>query len=67
MSFLVKIKNANVYVGGNKDLKSLNWSMGENENWAVIGNNGTGKTTFMKLIFGELIPVFGGEVSWFGN
>ncbi len=41
--------------------------MGEKENWAVIGNNGSGKTTFMKLIFGELIPVYGGEVRWFGN
>jgi len=67
LNFLVKIKNADVYVGGNKVLKSLNWSMGENENWAVIGNNGTGKTTFMRLIFGELIPVYGGEVRWFGN
>ena len=67
MSFLVKIKNADVYVGDNKVLKSLNWSMGEKENWAVIGNNGTGKTTFMKLIFGELIPVYGGEVRWFGD
>ena len=67
MSFLVKIKNADVYVGGNRVLNSLNWSMGENENWAIIGNNGTGKTTFMRLIFGELIPVYGGEVRWFGN
>ena len=67
MSFLVKIKNANVYVEGNRVLNSLNWSMGENENWAIIGNNGTGKTTFMRLIFGELIPVYGGEVRWFGN
>ncbi|MBT5469340.1 MAG: ATP-binding cassette domain-containing protein [Nitrospina sp.] len=67
MSFLVQIKNADVYVGGNKVLKSLSWTMGEKENWVVIGNNGTGKTTFMKLIFGELIPVYGGEVRWFGN
>ena len=41
--------------------------MREKENWAVIGNNGSGKTTFMRLIFGELIPVYGGEVRWFGN
>lgn len=67
MSFLVKIRNADVYVGGNKVLNSLTWSMGEKENWAIIGNNGSGKTTFMKLIFGELIPVYGGEVQWFGN
>ena len=67
MSFLVQIKNADVYVGGNKVLNSLSWSMREKENWAVIGNNGSGKTTFMRLIFGELIPVYGGEVRWFGN
>ena len=67
MSFLVQIKNADVYVGGNKVLNSLSWSMKEKENWAIIGNNGSGKTTFMRLIFGELIPVYGGEVRWFGN
>ena len=67
MSFLVQIKNADVYVGGNKVLNSLSWSMREQENWAIIGNNGSGKTTFMRLIFGELIPVYGGEVRWFGN
>ena len=67
MSFLVQIKNADVYVGGNKVLNSLSWSMGEKENWAIIGNNGSGKTTFMRLIFGELIPVYGGKVGLFGN
>ena len=67
MSFRVQIKNADVYVGGNKVLNSLSWSMKEKENWAIIGNNGSGKTTFMRLIFGELIPVYGGEVRWFGN
>ena len=67
MSFLVKIRNADVYVGGKKVLKSLSWTMGEKENWAIIGNNGSGKTTFMKLIFGDLIPVYGGETQWFGS
>ncbi len=66
-SFLVQIKNADVYVGGNQALRSLSWTMNEGENWAVVGNNGSGKTTLMKLIFGELIPVYGGEVNWFGN
>jgi iron complex transport system ATP-binding protein len=66
-SFLVRIKNANVYVGGNQALKSLSWTVNEGENWAVVGNNGSGKTTLMKLVFGELIPVYGGEVHWFGK
>ncbi len=66
-SFLVQIKNADVYVGGNLVLKSLNWTMNEEENWAVVGNNGSGKTTLMKLVFGELIPVYGGQMRWFGK
>jgi len=66
-SFLVEIKNADVFVGGNPVLKSLSWTMKEGENWAVVGNNGSGKTTLMKLIFGEIIPVYGGQVHWFGQ
>ena len=65
--FLVQIKKADVFVGGNQALKSLSWTMNEGENWAVVGNNGSGKTTLMKLIFGELIPVYGGQVHWFGK
>lgn len=63
---LIEIQNATVYVSGHLVLSSLNWEMRPDENWAVVGNNGAGKTTFMKLIFGELIPVHGGEVRWFG-
>ena len=31
-SFLVQIKNADVYIGGNQALKSLSWTMNEGEN-----------------------------------
>ena len=64
---LVKIHNAVVHVNGYKVLSSINWTMLSEENWAIVGNNGAGKTTFMKLVFGELIPVHGGEVRWFGR
>lgn len=64
---LIKIRNAVVHVNGYKVLSSINWTMLSQENWAIVGNNGAGKTTFMKLVFGELIPVHGGEVRWFGR
>jgi iron complex transport system ATP-binding protein len=64
---LIKIRNAVVYLNGYKVLSSINWTMLAHENWAVVGNNGAGKTTFMKLVFGDLIPVHGGEVRWFGS
>jgi iron complex transport system ATP-binding protein len=64
---LVKIRDAVVYLNGYKVLSSIDWTMQRQENWAIVGNNGAGKTTFMKLVFGELIPVHGGEVRWFGR
>ncbi len=64
---LVTIRNAVVYVNGYKVLSSIDWTMRNQENWAIVGNNGAGKTTFMKLVFGELIPVHGGHVRWFGH
>lgn len=63
---LIKIQNAEVCVNGVHVLHSLSWEMTADQNWAVVGNNGAGKTTFMKLLFGELIPMHGGETSWFG-
>ncbi|QPJ66458.1 MAG: ATP-binding cassette domain-containing protein [Candidatus Nitrohelix vancouverensis] len=63
---LIEITNAQVCVNGTHVLHDFNWTMHDSQNWAIVGNNGAGKTTFMKLIFGELIPMHGGEVSWFG-
>lgn len=63
---MAEIKNADVYIRDTKVLSNFNWTMLPDENWAVIGNNGVGKTTFLKLVFGELIPVYGGTVHWFG-
>ena len=66
-NFLIKIQNASVFLHGTNILTDLNWVMHAGENWAVVGNNGAGKTTFMKLAFGELIPKFWGKVYWFGK
>jgi len=67
MSWLIRIHNADVFLNGKQVLNAIDWTMKKKENWAVVGVNGAGKTSFMKLIFGELIPIDGGEVRWFGN
>ncbi len=64
---LIEINDATVYINGSRVLDSISWTMKEGENWAVVGNNGAGKTSFMKLAHGELIPVWGGTVRWFGR
>lgn len=65
--FLVKVENADVYLGGKKILSDINWTVESGESWAVLGNNGSGKTTLMRLVFGEILPVNGEGVSWFGS
>ena len=66
-SFLVEISNADIYIGEKKILSAINWTMMNDQNWAIVGNNGSGKTTLMKVIFGDLLPIYGEGVNWFGS
>ena len=43
----------------------LNWTLRRGEIYALIGANGTGKTTVIKMITGVLAPT-GGTISVFG-
>ena len=67
MNWLIRIRKADVFLNSKQVIQGINWTMKNKENWAVVGVNGAGKTSFMKLIFGELIPIDGGKVRWFGN
>src|SRR3989344_6470894 len=41
--------------------KNTSWEMLENQNWLIIGENGSGKTTFAKALAG-LLPLKTGEI-----
>jgi ATP-binding cassette, subfamily F, member 3 len=43
--------------------KGVNLSLHRGETLGIIGGNGTGKTTMLKTILGEL-PALGGEIRW---
>ncbi len=66
-SFIIEIENASAYIQGSKILSNISWKMRPGENWAIIGNNGAGKSTFIRLVFGDLIPIHGGTVYWFNR
>ena len=51
MSWLIRIHNADVFFNGKQVLNAIDWTMKKEENWAVVGVNGAGKTSIMKLIF----------------
>ena len=51
------------YDGGRRLFNNLNLTLNAGDRLAVIGENGVGKSTLLKLLMGELQPQFG-EVRW---
>lgn len=51
---LYQILNGTVSVGGNTILDRIDFEIREKEKIAIVGANGTGKTTLLRLISGEL-------------
>lgn len=53
---LIKLENVDVALAGNRVLHDLNWELHAGEHWAIVGANGSGKTSFLRLIAGNLWP-----------
>lgn len=62
---LIRIENAEVFLDRTKVLQGIHWQLQRREHWVVLGGNGAGKTTFLKLIASDLYPAFGARVSRF--
>src|SRR5258707_15729110 len=41
-------------------LRSISWSLQPGERWALLGDNGAGKTQLLKLLSGDVWPTPGG-------
>ena len=67
LPFLLRVINANVILDEEPILHDFNWEMLPDQHWAVLGANGSGKSTFLKLLTGDLWPVRGGQVHRFGQ
>ncbi|MBN1469896.1 MAG: ATP-binding cassette domain-containing protein [Fusobacteriaceae bacterium] len=54
---IIDFKNIYVNYGINfSALKNINLKVNSNENWAILGANGCGKSTLIKLISNDLYP-----------
>lgn len=56
---IIKIKNLNFSYNDNPVLENVNLEIGKGELASIVGPNGGGKTTLLKLILGLLKPVSG--------
>jgi molybdate transport system ATP-binding protein len=41
----------------------VDWQLRDGEQWAVFGANGAGKSSFLKLLYGDLSPALGGAIA----
>ncbi len=53
---LVQLDGVSVSLAGRRILHGVNWRWRPGESWAVLGANGSGKSTFLRLVAGELHP-----------
>jgi len=58
---MLRLESISVQFGSNFILENVNFSLGDRERVAVVGRNGAGKTTMLKVAAGRLEPE-GGEV-----
>jgi len=59
---LLKVSDADLYVDYKPVLRGVSWELHEGEHWAVFGANGAGKSSFLKLLYGDLSPALGGRI-----
>jgi ATP-binding cassette subfamily F protein 3 len=56
---LIAVGNAAVDFGASQIFKDITFTIAQGDRWAIVGRNGTGKTTLVKLLTGTLQPTRG--------
>ena len=58
----LELRNVSYVADGKEILHGINWSVQAGEHWAMLGPNGCGKTTLLKLACGYIWPNAGGAI-----
>ena len=60
---LISLENITVRLRDRPYLHNTSWQIHSNENWAVLGPNGSGKTTFARSLLGQ-VPIIRGNIKY---
>ena len=52
----ITLQDVRLSLGGKPILENITWSLQPGQHWGILGANGSGKSTFMKLLRGDLQP-----------
>jgi molybdate transport system ATP-binding protein len=61
---LIALDHADVWLGPRHVLHDVSWQLEPAQHWLVTGANGSGKSTFLRVLHGQLRPALGSEVRW---
>ncbi len=61
---LFSMKKVDVYLDRKQVLFGVNWNVNHGEHWVVTGDNGAGKSSLIRLLYGEEFAAVGGEITW---
>jgi molybdate transport system ATP-binding protein len=61
---LIALEHVDVWLAGRPVLRDVTWRLQPHEHWLVTGANGSGKSSFLRVLHGQLRPALGGAVSW---
>ncbi|KXT84646.1 ABC transporter ATP binding protein [Streptococcus sp. DD11] len=53
MKQIITLENVSLTKQGKNILKNLNWQVQKGENWAILGLNGSGKSSLLRLLMAE--------------
>lgn len=56
---MIHLKDVTVIRNGKYLLKGIDWDVNKGEHWAILGLNGSGKTSLLNVINGYLYPTSG--------
>lgn len=63
---LFRVSHLAVHRNGNHILDDINWTVRKGEHWAILGANGSGKTSLLKALTGYMTPT-DGEITLLGE
>src|SRR5262245_19275794 len=56
---LISLRDVAVHLEGSRVLSGITWALRPGQHWRVRGANGSGKSTFLRLLRGEVWPAPG--------
>jgi molybdate transport system ATP-binding protein len=59
---LVRLHGVDLYRDYRLVLRDVDWTIRRGEHWAIWGRNGSGKSSLLKMLYGDLHPKLGGVI-----